>query len=127
MAQAQAKAKIEKDRFGADGVRLFNPSKPHGVVYSDGYIETKFIQEHEGREVHYRGDGLPVGHTPGKPLPLPVDVIEAENETLKRQVAELTAANAQTQELLRQIQAQLGSQKEAGAVEASARAGAGKK
>jgi hypothetical protein len=128
MALAQTKSKIDKDRFSPDGVRLFNPSKPHGVVYADGYSETKYLQEHEGRDVQYRGDGFPVGYEPGKPLPQPVDVVEAENVALKQQVAALTASNAQTQDLLKQIQAQLAAKPAAAgdAPEGAGRAGAAK-
>ena len=64
MAAPQKKPRIDQDQFTEDGVRLFNPSKEHGVVYSDGFIEARFMQAHEGEEVAYRADGFPVGYTP---------------------------------------------------------------
>src|SRR5271163_2675508 len=105
MAQALKKARIERDRFTDDGVRLFNPTKDHGTVYADGFMEVKFIQEYEGREVHYRGDGTPVGYTPGQPLPAPVDVVEEENKALKSRIAELEASQKRTLEILARLEA----------------------
>lgn len=105
MAQALKKPRIDRDQFTADGVRLFNPSKEHGVVYADGFVEVKYIQSYEGREVHYRGDGTPVGYTPGQPLPAPVDVVEEENKALKSRIAELEASQKRTLEILARLEA----------------------
>ena len=49
------------DEFHEDGTRKFNPTKPHGTVYSDGFSEVRWVQN----GVEYRGDHLPVGHVPG--------------------------------------------------------------
>lgn len=50
----------KKEEFLADefrdGVRLFNPSKPHGTVYADGFAEAKWDQE----GILYRGDRSPI-------------------------------------------------------------------
>lgn len=89
MAMAQKKPKVEKDRFSPDGVRLFNPTLPHGTVYSDGFIEAKFIQEYEGEELQYRGDGLPVGSSRARVSN--ADEALAENEMLRQRLAELEA------------------------------------
>jgi hypothetical protein len=106
MSLAQKKVRIEKDRITQDGVRLFNPTKPHGVVYSDGFIEVKYIQEFEGREVHYRGDGTPVGYKLGAPLPPAYDEVLDENQALKQRIADLEASSLRTQELLERLLAQ---------------------
>lgn len=100
MAQALKKPKSERDRFTPDGVRLFNPSLEHGVVYADGYIETKFIQEYDGVETHYRGDGTPVGYVEGVPMPPPVDEVQAENKALKDRIAALEASLARIEALV---------------------------
>jgi hypothetical protein len=107
MAQAQKKPKIERDRFAEDGVRLFNASKEHGVVYCDGYMEVKYIQEYEGRETHYRGDGFPVGYKAGEPLPKHADELLDENRLLHDRIAELEASQKRTNELLARLSAQL--------------------
>jgi hypothetical protein len=106
MVQAQKKPKVEKDKFAADGVRMFNPSKEHGVVYCDGYIEVKYIQEYEGREVHYRGDYLPVGYKEGEPLPKHAEELLDENTKLQARIAELESAQAKTNALLERLLAQ---------------------
>ena len=54
---------VKKDEFLADGTRLFNPSKPHGTVYSDGHSEARW--EQDGKL--YRGDGKPVGYVEKAP------------------------------------------------------------
>lgn len=105
MAQPMKKPKIEKDRFTEDGVRMFNPSLEHGVVYADGYVETKFIQAYQGREMHYRGDYTPVGYVPGQPLPPAIDEVEQENKALKDRIAQLEAGMARTQALLERLTA----------------------
>lgn len=107
MAQAQKKSKIQRDQFTNDGVRLFNPSKEHGTVYCDGFIETKYIQEYEGREIHYRGDGTPVGYKLGEPLPKFIDEIEQENRELKDRIRDLEDSQKKTNELLARLSAQL--------------------
>lgn len=51
---------VKKDEILPDeyrnGVRLFNPSKPHGVIYADGFEEAKWDQE----GILYRGDRTPI-------------------------------------------------------------------
>ena len=108
MATAQKKVKIERDRFTDDGVRLFNPTKPHGVVYSDGFIEVKFIQEYEGREVHYKGDGAPVGYQYGVPMPPSADELIEENSVLNARIRDLEDSQKKTNELLERLMAKLG-------------------
>jgi hypothetical protein len=107
MAAAVKKLKIERDRFTDDGVRLFNPSKPHGVVYADGFIEVKFIQEYEGKEVHYRGDHAPVGYEFGVPLPKGAEELLNENEQLQARIRDLESAQLRTNELLAKLSQQL--------------------
>jgi hypothetical protein len=107
MANALKKTKIQRDLFTADGVRLFNPTKEHGTVYADGFIEVKFIQEYEGREIHYRGDGTPVGYKQGAPLPKHVDELLTENDQLQAKVRDLESAQARTNALLEQLMAKL--------------------
>lgn len=48
------------DEYHEDGTRLFNPTRSHGTVYSDGGSEVKWVQN----GIEYRGDRLPVGHVP---------------------------------------------------------------
>jgi hypothetical protein len=107
MANALKKSKIERDRFAEDGVRLFNPSKDHGTVYADGFIEVKFIQEYEGEAVHYRGDGTPVGYVAGQPLPKGKNELLTENEALQAKVRDLESAQAKTNALLERLMAKL--------------------
>ena len=107
MATALKKTKIQRDLFTTDGVRLFNPTKEHGTVYADGFIEVKFIQEYEGREIHYRGDGTPVGYKQGSPLPKHVDELLTENEQLQAKVRDLESAQARTNALLEQLMAKI--------------------
>jgi hypothetical protein len=104
---AVKKIKIERDRFTDDGVRLFNPTKPHGVVYADGFIEVKFIQEYEGREVHYKGDHAPVGYQHGVPLPKHADELLEENVILQNRIKDLEDSQKRTNALLERLMAQL--------------------
>ena len=104
---AVKKIKIERDRFTDDGVRLFNATRPHGVVYSDGFVEVKFIQEYEGREMHYKGDGAPVGYKYGVPLPKHADELLEENQVLQNRIRDLESAQQKTNELLAQLMAKL--------------------
>ena len=60
---------INDDNFLADGTRLFNPTKPHGTVYSDGYSDARFSQN----GVLYRGDGKPVGYEEIDAAPTPLN------------------------------------------------------
>jgi len=60
---------INDDNFLADGTRLFNPTKPHGTVYSDGYSDARFSQN----GVLYRGDGKPVGYQEIDSTPAPLN------------------------------------------------------
>ena len=55
------KKKVEADRFTAEGVRLFNRTKPHGVIYSDG-TPLDLIGAFEQEGVRYRADGYPIGY-----------------------------------------------------------------
>lgn len=107
MAAALKVKKIERDRFTDDGVRLFNASKPHGVVYADGYFETKYIQEYEGREVHYKGDGAPVGYQHGVPMPPSADELIEENTVLNARIRDLEDSQKRTNELLERLMKQL--------------------
>jgi hypothetical protein len=93
MNQTKVKQLTTPDRV-LEGVRMFNPSKPHGTVYADGFFEAKYVQEFEGREVYYRGDGTPIGENPGKVIPA-VDLAR-ENADLKRQLEELRSKSAQS-------------------------------
>lgn len=107
MAQAQKKPKIERDQFTEDGVRLFNPSKDHGVVYSDGYTEVKFIQEYEGEEVHYQGNRSPIGYHKGVPMPKSAPELLSENEQLQARIRDLEDSQRRTNELLAKLSLQL--------------------
>lgn len=107
MAAPAKKTKIERDRLTEDGVRLFNASKEHGVVYCDGYMEVKYIQEYEGHEVHYRGDGAPVGYQFGVPLPKRADELLDENQQLQARIRDLEDSQRRTNELLAKLSAQL--------------------
>lgn len=115
MPQLAKKPKIERDRFTEDGVRLFNPSLPHGVVYCDGYIEVKYIQAFEGREVQYRGDHAPIGYTKGVPLPKHADELLEENVSLQNRIHELEAAQSRTNALLERLSAQMAAKDTPGA------------
>jgi hypothetical protein len=108
MAAALKKIKIERERFTDDGVRLFNPSLPHGVVYCDGFTEVKFIQEYEGRETHYKGDGAPVGYQKGVPMPPSADELLEENTALNARIRDLEDSQKRTNELLERLMKQLG-------------------
>lgn len=107
MAAAAKKPKIERDRFTEDGVRLFNASKEHGVVYCDGFLDVKYIQEYEGHEVHYKGDGAPVGYQKGVPMPKHADELLSENEQLHARIRDLEDSQKKTNELLAKLSAQL--------------------
>lgn len=106
MAAAAKKDKIERDRFTDDGVRLFNPSKPHGVIYCDGFMEAKYIQEYEGQAVQYKGDGAPVGYQKGVPMPKGASELLTENEALQARIKDLETAQATTNALLQKLTAQ---------------------
>jgi hypothetical protein len=130
MAAAQKKPKIERDRFTEDGVRLFNPTKEHGVVYADGYMEVKYIQEYEGEERHYKGDHAPVGYTKGVPMPKSAPELLNENEQLQARIRDLEDSQKRTNELLAKLSLQLEARAPAAAepetnrTEAAARGGA---
>ena len=51
---------VQADEFTEDGIRLFNPTKPHGTVYVDGFSEISWVQNN----VNYRADRRPVGYSP---------------------------------------------------------------
>jgi len=107
MASAVKKPKIERDRFTEDGVRLFNPSKEHGVIYCDGFMEGKYIQQYEGVEVMYRGDYAPVGYKQGVPMPKSAPELLTENEQLQARIRDLEDSQKRTNELLARLSAQL--------------------
>lgn len=107
MASALKKIKIERDRYTEDGVRLFNASKEHGVIYCDGFLEAKYIQEFEGEPVMYRGDGAPLGYEKGVPMPKKADELLSENEALQARIRDLEDSQKRTNELLAKLSAQL--------------------
>ena len=51
---------VKPDEFTPDGVRMFNPTKPHGIVYGDGKVEAAFVQE----GVEYKADRTPLRPEP---------------------------------------------------------------
>ena len=53
------------DEFTADGTRLFNPTRPHGIVYGGGPGDGRWVQD----GITYNGDRKPVGYVE----PAPVD------------------------------------------------------
>jgi hypothetical protein len=79
------------DEFCDDGkTRKLNRALPYGTVYSDGYEETKFVQNGIG----YKGDGIPVGYVPAaerglQPVVPTVDEVLSENAALKAQLDSL--------------------------------------
>jgi hypothetical protein len=107
IATAQKKPKIERDRFTDEGVRWFNESKPHGIIYADGFSEAKYVQEYQGEIILYRGDGSPVGYEAGKPMPKAREELLDENAQLQARVRELEESQKQTNALLARISAQL--------------------
>jgi len=51
--------KVLPDEFAPDGVtRLFNQTRPHGVVFADGFSDARYVQD----GIQYRADGYPVGY-----------------------------------------------------------------
>ena len=48
-----------------NGVKLFNPTRPHGVVYGDGKTEVAFVQD----GIEYRADRTPVQGAKDAPRP----------------------------------------------------------
>jgi hypothetical protein len=107
MALAAKKLKVERDRFTEDGVRLFNATKEHGVIYCDGFMEGKYIQEYEGESVMYRGDGAPIGYKKGVPMPKSAPELLTENEQLQARIRDLEDSQKRTNELLTRLSAQL--------------------
>ena len=49
---------VLKDEYLADGTRLFNPSKPHGTIYCDGFQSGKWVQD----GVTFGADRLPIDY-----------------------------------------------------------------
>src|SRR5487761_2767001 len=105
MAAALKKPKIERDRFTEDGVRLFNATKEHGVIYCDGFMEGKYIQDYEGESVMYRGDGAPCGYKKGVPMPKSAPELLTENEQLQARIRDLEDSQKRTNELLARLSA----------------------
>lgn len=100
---ALKKPKIERDRFTEDGVRLFNITKEHGVIYADGFIEAKYLQEYEGEAILYRGDGAPIGYEHGVPMPKKAEELLTENEALQARIKDLEDSQRRTNELLEKL------------------------
>lgn len=48
----------KKDEYLPDGTRMFNPTKPHGVVYGGGKDDGQWVQD----GVTYRADRTPLGY-----------------------------------------------------------------
>lgn len=90
MAQALKRKPLENPDTIINGVRQFNPSKPHGTVYADGFCETRYVQEFNGQEVSYRGDGTPIGTGPIEVIP--AADLARENAELKERLAVLEAS-----------------------------------
>jgi hypothetical protein len=88
MSQPQ---KILKDEYSEDGkTRLFNPSKPHGLIYADGHSEAKYLQEGQ----YYRGDRTPIAgmtQRPNDPPKLAVVETTPEEVAVARRVDKLEA------------------------------------
>ena len=60
----------QPDEFTADGTRLFNPTRPHGMVYGGGPGDGRWVQD----DVVFGGDRKPVDYV--EPAP-------ADQKTLK--------------------------------------------
>ena len=80
--------KTKPDEFCDDGkTRKMNPSRPYGVVYADGFEETKFVQD----SIPYRGDRTPIGYVPASergltPVEPTREELLTENEQMRRQI-----------------------------------------
>jgi hypothetical protein len=48
--------KVTKDEYTDTGIRLFNFTKPHALIYADGHSEAKYLQDGQ----YYRGDRTPI-------------------------------------------------------------------
>lgn len=69
--------KILKDEYTPAGEKMFNPTKPHGTVYADGFVESKFVQDGQ----HFRGDRTPIEGAKERPNDPPkVAVVESTKE-----------------------------------------------
>jgi len=80
----------------------------HIVSEQVSRADPNFIQlRQKGREIHYRGDGTPVGYKQGSPLPKHVDELLTENEQLQAKVRDLESAQARTNALLEQLMAKI--------------------
>ena len=84
-------------------MRLFNATKEHGVIYCDGFMEAKYIQDYEGEAVMYRGDGAPVGYEFGVPAPKKAEELLTENEALQARIKDLEDSQRRTNELLERL------------------------
>ena len=62
MAKKEKDPAVKPDEFTPDCVRMFNPTKPHGIVYGDGKVEAAFVQE----GIEYKADRTPL-HPQPKP------------------------------------------------------------
>ena len=80
MSKMKTEVKIEDDRYTEDGVRMFNPTKPHGTIYADGFVEGRYTQN----GVNYRADHLPVGYVKTDPVEAPVVAKKPHWRTLKK-------------------------------------------
>ena len=79
-----------------------HPPQPLEIV-GHAIERHRLLQEYQGREVHYRGDGYPVGYVEGQPLPPPPEEVSAENLALKARIAELEASAKRTNEMLERL------------------------
>lgn len=96
--------KVTKDEFNEAGVRLFNFSKPHALIYADGHTEAKYLQDGQ----YYRGDRTPIEGMVQKPNDPPklraievtpeevavskrMDRVETDVKELKEGVAQILA------------------------------------
>jgi len=76
--------------FAPDGTRLFNPNKPHGTVYADGFNEAKWFQD----GVLYRADRFPVGYVEKSETPDPAPKDKPVHWTQRKKLEEAQRAAA---------------------------------
>lgn len=103
--------KITKDEYTDAGVRLFNFSKPHALIYADGHSEAKYLQDGQ----YYRGDRTPIEGMVQKPNDPPniravettpeevavskrVDKLEAKVDDLQNGIAQILSILAKPAE-----------------------------
>lgn len=100
-------AKVLKDEYSEDGkTRLFNPSKPHAVIYADGHSEAKWLQDGQ----YYRGDRTPIEgmvQRPNDPPKLRVVETTPEEIAVAKRVDKLEGSVADLKQGVAQILALL--------------------